>query len=59
MKDDKDIVHEAYALALQKLFAVYLDALMTDMKGADARFQRGVKHARIARDRAISLLKET
>jgi hypothetical protein len=58
---DQDIINQAYQATLNKLFAVFFDAYAiastpADKTQAEQRFQDGVKFARSARDKAITLL---
>jgi len=58
---DTQLIDHAYEAAVQKLYAVLLDAYVLDpsetgRKAADARFEHGLELARAARDRAKQLV---
>jgi len=58
---DQDIINQAYQATLNKLFMVFFDAYAIaanpgDKIQAEQRFQDGVKLARSARDKALTLL---
>jgi hypothetical protein len=58
---DQDIINQAYQATLNKLFGVFFDAYAIainpdDKTQAEQRFQNGLKIARAARDKAITLL---
>ncbi|HEX5352952.1 MAG TPA: hypothetical protein VFW60_02625 [Rhodanobacteraceae bacterium] len=60
---DAQIIKSAYADALNKLFTVFFDALVTSGGNAQAdavaanHFKHGIALARVARDRALKFVK--
>ena len=59
--NDTQIINDAYADAVRKLFAIFSDVTIIAKNAgertlAEQRFQAGVQKAREIRDRAITLL---
>jgi hypothetical protein len=60
--NDMDIIKKSYENLVQEIFSAYWDSAFiakpspTQLRQAEAQFQKGITQARQARDRSIALL---